>query len=234
MRMESWIALRLCGGVSEMLHGGAGGTDWCVMSMLSGPLRMTRFPPTPAILLSRDWAQVSVTCGRVSGAACGRICSCTKLGAIVAVKSEQRAASSEEQRRKVEEWSGDVANYFTLNLISSLLHLFTPFPAHNGPSRLPRGPASRHTPLSPRTPLPPLPHTLPRPQLRRPLRQGTRRVRRDQLQLADTCHRRVFRRPVPRLSLDDHRRTPQIEAYRDTESAPRSKPFPQPVTDGHP
>lgn len=210
------------------------------MSMLSGPLRMTRFPPTPAILLSRDWAQVSVTCGRASGAACDRTCSCTKLGAMVGCEertANSRAAKcSEVQRRKVDECSGDVANYFSQShLISSspLLHLSTPFPAHNGPRRLPRGPAARHTPLSPRTPLSHLLLALSRPQLRRPLRQGTRRVRRHQLQLADTCHRRVFRRPVPRLSLDDHRRTPQVQAYRDTESAPRSMPFSQPVTDGH-
>lgn len=217
------------------------------MSMLSAPLRMTRFPPTPAILLSRDWAQVSVTCGRASGAACDRTCSCTKLGAMAGCEGRtascgERTAeqSSEEQsraeQRRAEEKSrvlGRRRGLFQSISISSHLHLSTPFSTHNGPRRLPRGPAPRHTPLSPRTPLSPLLLTLPRPQLRRPLRQGTRRVRRDQLQLADTCHGRVFRRPAPRLSLDDHRRTPQVQAYCYTESAPRSMPFSQPVTDGH-
>lgn len=141
------------------------------------------------------------------------------------VKSEEQ--SSEEQRKK-DEWSGDVANYFSQSHLISSFHLSTPFSTHNGPRRLPRGSASRHTPLSPCTPLSPLLLTLPRPQLCRPLRQGTRRVRRDQLQLTDTCHRRVFRRPVPRLSLDDYRRTPSVQTYCDTENAPRSMPFSQP------
>lgn len=210
------------------------------MSMLSAPLRMTRFPPTPAILLSRDWAQVSVTCGRASGAACDRTCSCTKLGAMVGCEGrtascgERTAEQSRAAKSRGEKSSArETSRIISVNLISSLLHLSTPFSTHNGPRRLPRGPAPRHTPLSPRTPLSPLLLTLPRPQLRRPLRQGTRRVRRDQLELADTCHGRVFRRPAPRLSLDDHRRTPQVQAYCYTESAPRSMPFSQPVTDGH-
>lgn len=210
------------------------------MSMLSAPLRMTRFPPTPAILLSRDWAQVSVTCGRASGAACDRTCSCTKLGAMVGCEGrtascgERTAEQSRAAKSRGEKSSArETSRIISANLISSLLHLSTPFSTHNGPRRLPRGPAPRHTPLSPRTPLSPLLLTLPRPQLRRPLRQGTRRVRRDQLELADTCHGRVFRRPAPRLSLDDHRRTPQVQAYCYTESAPRSMPFSQPVTDGH-
>lgn len=210
--------------------GGEGGrTDWCVMSMLSGPLRMTRFPPTPAILLSRDWAQVSVTCGRASGAACDRTCSCSKLGDAI-VGCEERTAKSRETKSRGKKMSGrETSRIISVNLISSLLSTYsTPFSTHNGPRRLPRGSASRHTPLSPRTPLSPLLLTLPRPQLCRPLRQGTRRVRRDQLQLTDTCHRRVFRRPVPRLSLDDYRRTPSVQTYCDTESAPRSMPFSQP------
>lgn len=230
MRMESWIALRLCGGSARRCR--EGGTDWCVMSMLSAPLRMTRFPPTPAILLSRDWAQVSVTCGRASGAACDRTCSCTKLGAMVGCEGrtascgERTAEQSRAAKSRGEKSSArETSRIISVNLISSLLHLSTPFSTHNGPRRLPRGPAPRHTPLSPRTPLSPLLLTLPRPQLRRPLRQGTRRVRRDQLQLADTCHGRVFRRPAPRLSLDDHRRAPQVQAYCYTESAPRSMPF---------
>lgn len=202
------------------------------MSMLSAPLRMTRFPPTPAILLSRDWAQVSVTCGRASGAACDRTCSCTKLGAMVGCEGrtascgERTAEQSRAAKSRGEKSSArETSRIISVNLISSHLHLSTPFSTHNGPRRLPRGPAPRHTPLSPRTPLSPLLLTLPRPQLRRPLRQGTRRVRRDQLQLADTCHGRVFRRPAPRLSLDDHRRAPQVQAYCYTESAPRSMPF---------
>lgn len=210
------------------------------MSMLSAPLRMTRFPPTPAILLSRDWAQVSVTCGRASGAACDRTCSCTKLGAMVGCEGrtascgERTAEQSRAAKSRGEKSSArETSRIISANLISSHLHLSTPCSTHNGPRRLPRGPAPRHTPLSPRTPLSPLLLTLPRPQLRRPLRQGTRRVRRDQLELADTCHGRVFRRPAPRLSLDDHRRTPQVQAYCYTESAPRSMPFSQPVTDGH-
>lgn len=81
----------------------------------------------------------------------------------------------------------------------SLLSTLPPRPSHHGPRRLPRGPPPRDTPLPPRT-------ALPRPQLRRPLRQGTRLVRRDQL--AHPCQRGAFRRPVPRLSLDDYRRTP--------------------------
>lgn len=230
MRMESWIALRLCGGSARRCR--EGGTDWCVMSMLSAPLRMTRFPPTPAILLSRDWAQVSVTCGRASGAACDRTCSCTKLGAMVGCEGrtascgERTAEQSRAAKSRGEKSSArETSRIISANLISSHLHLSTPFSTHNGPRRLPRGPAPRHTPLSPCTPLSPLLLTLPRPQLRRPLRQGTRRVRRDQLQLADTCHGRVFRRPAPRLSLDDHRRAPQVQAYCYTESAPRSMPF---------
>lgn len=136
-----------------------GGTDWCVMSMLSGPLRMTRFPPTPAILLSRDWAQVSVTCGRASGAACDRICSCTKLGAIVAAKS-----SSEEQRRS-RGVVGRRRELFHSHLISS--HLFftssLPFPPTMDPVVFPEvpphaTPLSRHAPRS-------LPSSTPSPVL---------------------------------------------------------------------
>lgn len=137
------------------------------MSMLSGPLRMTRFPPTPAILLSRDWAQVSVTCGRASGAACDRTCSCTKLGAMVGCeerRANSRAAKcSEVQRRKVDECSGDVANYFSLNN----LFFTSPSPLHSfsrpqwTPSSSQRSRRTPHPSLATHLPLSPPPRPLP-------------------------------------------------------------------------
>lgn len=182
------------GGASWRERGGR--TDWCVMSMLSGPLRTTRFPPRPAILLSRDWAQVRVTCGRASSAACDGTCSCTKLGGAIAA-CETRAEWREHAKRReiIHRIFCPISPFF----ISS--PPLAPLPAHNGPRRLPRGPPARGPPLPPHSALPPLLVPLPRPQLRRPLRQGTRLVRRDQ-------QRRAFRRPVPRLPLDDYRRTP--------------------------
>lgn len=169
MRMESWMALRLGawrGGVSERDVAGRGRTDWCVMSMLSGPLRMTRFPPTPAILLSRDWAQVSVTCGRASGAACDRTCSCSKLGDAIVGCEEQR---NEEQRKK-DEWSGDVANYFSQSHLISSFHLLHSFfhpqwtPSSSQRFRLTPHPSlATHPPLSP-PPHPPPSSALPTPQ----------------------------------------------------------------------
>ena len=120
-------------------------TDWCVMSMLSGPLRTTRFPATPAILLSRDWAQVRVTCGRASGAASDGTCSCTKLGDAI-----ERAVAGDGESEE-----DGVAK---LSIASSLLHLFFPLFLHAHPTMDPvvfpevpphATPRSRHAPPSP-------------------------------------------------------------------------------------
>lgn len=147
------------------------GTDWCVMSMLSGPLRMTRFPPTPAILLSRDWAQVSVTCGRASGAACDRTCSCTKLGAMVGCE-ERRANSRAAKCRGEKSMSArETSRIISVNLISSHLFFTSPSPLHSfsrpqwTPSssqrsrRTPHPSPATHPPLSP--PPRPLPSSAP-------------------------------------------------------------------------
>lgn len=137
------------------------------MSMLSGPLRMTRFPPTPAILLSRDWAQVSVTCGRASGAACDRTCSCTKLGAMVGC--EERTANSRAAKCRGEKSMSarETSRIISVNLISSLLHLsFTSpllFPPTMDPVVFPEVPPHA-TPLSRHAP-PSLPSSSPSPVL---------------------------------------------------------------------
>lgn len=128
-------------------------TDWCVMSMLSGPLRTTRFPATPAILLSRDWAQVRVTCGRASGAASDGTCSCTKLGDAI-----ERAVAGDGESEE-----DGVAK---LSIASSLLHLFFPLFLHAHPTMdpvvFPEVPPTRHP--APATHRPPPPSAPPTPQ----------------------------------------------------------------------
>lgn len=139
------------------------------MSMLSAPLRMTRFPPTPAILLSRDWAQVSVTCGRASGAACDRTCSCTKLGAMVGCEGrtascgertaeQSRAAKSRGEKSSARETSRIISA--NLNLISSSpLHSF--FHPQWTPSSSQRSRPTPHPSLATHPPLSPPPHPPP-------------------------------------------------------------------------